>query len=261
MRSIFRQSPQTRWTFVPKPPRDRPSAWSGGSWSCASLRPPNHREQLAFFFRPGGDAAGTDDRTIDTPEVVVDETLVIQFVQQRGDHPIPDTVSTPGVEVVEHGLPGPVPFGKITPRRTGVQDPEDPVDDGARFVVARSARFAPSGRIGEKRSDASPLGIGEFIAMHVSTSINKPHNLPRGPNHIIQMGSLRNRCIPVYMRPIFRQSLAAEDWCLSSTREGFDSPTGYCWLRRKRLRERRHAMMSGQRYKRRHDHPFPGSWR
>src|SRR3954471_11536593 len=102
----------TRWTFVPKPPRDRPSAWSGGSWSCASLRPPNLRELLAFFFRPGGNATGHDDRTIDAPEVLIDEALFIQFVQQRGDHTIPGAVLTPSIEVVEHGLPGPVPFGK-----------------------------------------------------------------------------------------------------------------------------------------------------
>src|SRR5205823_13917042 len=76
---------QTRWTFVPKPPRERPSAWSGGSRSCASLRPPSRREPFAFFFRPGGSSARPDDSAIDTPQVVIDEALVVQFVQQRGD--------------------------------------------------------------------------------------------------------------------------------------------------------------------------------
>src|SRR5436853_4433471 len=76
---------QTRWILVPKPPRERPSAWSGGSCSCASLRPPSRRDPPAFFFRPGGCPAGPNDGPIDTPEVMIDEALVVQFIQQRGD--------------------------------------------------------------------------------------------------------------------------------------------------------------------------------
>jgi len=39
---------QTRWILVLKPPRERPSAWSSGSWTCVYLRPPSRRELLPF---------------------------------------------------------------------------------------------------------------------------------------------------------------------------------------------------------------------
>src|SRR5947209_20395116 len=100
---------QTRWTFVPKPPRERPSAWSGGPLSCASLRPPSLRGPLAeFFFRPWGCPAGADGGAVDTPQVVIDEALVVQLVQQRGDKTDPGAVLTAGVEAVPNGLPRPV---------------------------------------------------------------------------------------------------------------------------------------------------------
>src|SRR5258708_5356399 len=133
---------QTRWIFVPKPPRERPSAWSGGSCSCAVLRPPSLRGELAFFFRSGSSPTRADDGAIDTPQVVVDKALVIQFVQQRGDHAVPGAVLAPSIEGVEHRLPGPVPFGKVTPRGTRVQDPENPVNEGAMLPLARSAGLA-----------------------------------------------------------------------------------------------------------------------
>src|SRR5437016_2209167 len=122
---------QTGWILVPKPPRERPSAWSGGSLSCDSLRPPSLRGPLAFFFRPGSSPAGPNDGAIDTPQVVIDEALVVQLVQQRGDKTNPGAVLAPCVEAVEDGLPRPVTFGEVTPRGAGMQDPQDSVDDGA----------------------------------------------------------------------------------------------------------------------------------
>jgi hypothetical protein len=64
---------------------------------------------------------------------------------------------------VEHGLPGSVAFGEITPRGAGVQDPKDPVDDDA-LVVCRSPRFAVMGRMREQGRDPSPLLIRELVA-------------------------------------------------------------------------------------------------
>ena len=43
---------QTRWIFVPNPPRERPNAWSDGSCICAVFGPPNCWGLLAFFFAP-----------------------------------------------------------------------------------------------------------------------------------------------------------------------------------------------------------------
>ena len=43
---------QTRWIFVPNPPRERPNAWSDGSCICAVFGPPNCGRLLGFFFAP-----------------------------------------------------------------------------------------------------------------------------------------------------------------------------------------------------------------
>src|ERR1044072_7055588 len=95
---------QTRWTFVPNPPRERPRAWSAGS----SMRVPRHPPAASpspLFPRPGGSPAGPDDRAVDAPEVVVEQALVVQFVEQRGDDADPGALATPGIEAAEHGLP------------------------------------------------------------------------------------------------------------------------------------------------------------
>src|SRR4051794_23374255 len=156
---------QTRWTFVPKPPRERPGAWSGGSWSCASLRPPSTRGPLAFFFRPGRRPAGPDDGAIDTPEVVIDEALVVQLVQQRGDNVNPGAVLAPGVEAVPDGLPRPVTLGEVTPGGAGMQDPQDAVDDGA-VVPGGPPGLTVVGWVGKQRRDPLPLPVRQFVAAH-----------------------------------------------------------------------------------------------
>src|SRR4051812_32169739 len=122
---------QTRWTLVVKPPRERPNAWSCGSWSCACLRPPSRCEPLPLFPPTGSGPAGADDGPVDTPQVVSDLALVVQFVQQRGRDAGPSAIPTPRVESSEHGLPRPVALRQITPRRAGVQDPQDAIDDPA----------------------------------------------------------------------------------------------------------------------------------
>jgi hypothetical protein len=68
---------------------------------------------------------------------MVDQTLVVQFVQQRGDDADPGAIPAPVVEAGEHRLPRPITLREVTPRCAGVQDPEDPVDD--RTVVTRRA--------------------------------------------------------------------------------------------------------------------------
>jgi hypothetical protein len=94
---------------------------------------------------------------------VIEEALVVQFVQQRGDDTNPGAVLSPRVEAVEHGLPRPIAFGEITPRGAGVQDPEDTIDDEA-LIVRRSPGLAVMGRVREQGGDPSPLLIRELVA-------------------------------------------------------------------------------------------------
>ena len=91
------------------------------------------------FFRPRRRPAGPNDGAIDTPEVVVDLPLVVEFVQQRGDDADPGAVLTPAVEDAEDRLPGAVAFREVTPRGTGMEDPEDAIDDRTKIVKGMTA--------------------------------------------------------------------------------------------------------------------------
>src|SRR5215207_9717355 len=133
---------QTRWILVPNPPRERPSAWSGGSCICTCFGPPNRLAPGVFFSRAGGSPAGADDGAIDTPQVVVDLAFLIQFVQQRGDDAGPSAVLAPAGEAMVDGFPRAVTFREVTPGGTGIQNPEDPVDDRTR-VVERVTGLTP----------------------------------------------------------------------------------------------------------------------
>jgi hypothetical protein len=96
---------------------------------------------------------------------MVDQARVVRFVQQRGDDADPGAVAAPAVEAAEDGLPRPVTLGEVTPRRAGVQDPEDP-DDERTVVAGRAAYAAGMALLGEQRRDAGPLRVREFVAAH-----------------------------------------------------------------------------------------------
>src|SRR4051812_5627984 len=67
----------TRWIFVPKPPRERPRAWSTGS--------PSGR----FFFRgPRGRAGGADVGAVDAEQVGVDQPGLVQPQLEPLDNPV-----------------------------------------------------------------------------------------------------------------------------------------------------------------------------
>ena len=159
---------QTRWIFVPNPPRERPNAWSDGSCICAAFDPPNRRGLLGFFFRPRRRTTGPNDRTIDTPKVVVDLAAVVEFVQERGGDADPGAVLTPPVEGREDRLPGAVAIGEITPGGAGMQDPEDAINDRPGIVegVACAAAMSP---VRQEGRDPFPLLLGKLIAAHGRT--------------------------------------------------------------------------------------------
>src|SRR5262245_14903128 len=106
---------QARCSLVPKPPCERPSAWSGGSSSCSGSGPASLLGRSAFFSRPGGGPAGADDGGVHEPEVAVEEALVVQAEQQGVEDLGPGAVLTPAVEAVVDGLPGPITLWGIRP--------------------------------------------------------------------------------------------------------------------------------------------------
>src|SRR5690242_7812609 len=157
-----------RWIFVVKPPRDRPNAWSAGSCICADFGPPSRRGSLAPFSGPGRRTAGPDDGGIDTPEVVIDLTSVIEFVQERGDDPDPGAIRPPAVEALIDRLPGAIALRQVAPRGAGMEDPQDAVDDGTGITEGTTGPTAMR-PVRQEGSDPSPLRLGEFIASHGRT--------------------------------------------------------------------------------------------
>src|SRR5436305_4185038 len=122
---------QTRWTLVLKPPRDRPSAWSAGSCSCAASGPPSCGGLSGFFFRPGSRDVGPVDGAVETPEVTLDDAGSVQLEQQGVEDLGPGAILTPAAEAIVEGLPGAVAARGVRPGGAGVQVPEDAVDQRA----------------------------------------------------------------------------------------------------------------------------------
>ena len=120
------------------------------------------------FFRPRRRLAGPDDGAIDTPEVVIDLPLVVQFVQQRGDDTAPSAVRPPPVEAPEDRLPGTVTFREVTPWGAGMEDPEDAIDDRSK-IVKGMACLAVMSTVRQEGRDPRPLWLGDFIAAHGRT--------------------------------------------------------------------------------------------
>src|SRR5690242_2133848 len=85
---------QTRWTFVPNPPRERPRAWSSGS--------PGGR---FFFRRPGGRAGGADVGAVDAEQLGVDQPLLVQPQLQALDEAVEQAALAHLAEAVVDGLP------------------------------------------------------------------------------------------------------------------------------------------------------------
>jgi hypothetical protein len=136
---------------------------------------------------------------------MVNHASVIEFVKKGGDQAVPGAIQTPAVEMVEDRLPRSIAFGKITPRRSGVQNPEDAVDEGA-MGFTRAASVPVMRRVRKQRSDPSPLPVREFVSVH---------GWPPDGNHFSRL--LYSYSIPgdlthlryMYKSLVFKQSLAA----------------------------------------------------
>src|SRR5438128_1486031 len=122
---------QTRCVLVPKPPRERPSAWSCGSWSCIDSGPHSCGGGSGFFFRPSGGRVGAVDGAVETPQIAVDEARLIELEQQSVKDLGPGAVLTPAVEAVVDGLPGAVTLRRVGPGGASMQVPKDAGNEGA----------------------------------------------------------------------------------------------------------------------------------
>ena len=81
------------------------------------------------FSAPCGTAGGSNDRAVDTPQVLVD----LAHVHFGGLQPVEDlierSVVVPSVEKIPHRTPWPVLFGQVTPRRAGSHNPKNAIHD------------------------------------------------------------------------------------------------------------------------------------
>src|SRR5262249_21392799 len=103
---------QTTWTLVPKPPWERPRAWSAGS--------PSHPAD--FFFGPGGGLVGPHDGAIDAEQVPVDLAPAVRPGVQGGEDPVPQAALAPAVEAAVDAAPGAEALGEVAPGGAGGQD-------------------------------------------------------------------------------------------------------------------------------------------
>jgi hypothetical protein len=115
---------ETRCSFDPHPPRERPSAWSSGS-PARSFRRARRRAR-----RPHA-------RAVDAPQVPVDLALAVEADAERLGDPVEGAVPAPPVEPVVDALSAAQALGQVTPGRPGPQDPQHAAEGGA--VVVPSA--------------------------------------------------------------------------------------------------------------------------
>ena len=76
-------------------------------------------------------------------------------------HPIPDTCFSPSHEAIVAGGAGAVAFGKVTPRSTRAQHPEDAIQHPP-VIDARHT----TGFVRQQRFDHAPLEVGKIISAH-----------------------------------------------------------------------------------------------
>ena len=102
---------QRRWSFVEKPPRERPSA-------C----PPVLRR------RPGGVGVGANDAAVEQVRL---PARLRRHRPQRGDDPLPDAGGRPALEPAPGGAPVHQIGREVAPRRAGPGQPEHGFEEAA----------------------------------------------------------------------------------------------------------------------------------
>ena len=153
-----------RSILVPKPPRERPNAWSGGSTRCVRSLPSNRALVMTRSRRIAG---SPQDGGVEEPGLGVEVFFLIQLTEQGFDDAIPGAIVASVAEAVMDGLERTVALGQVPPGSGGMQDPEDTVDDGPVFTPRMSGMSGVGWR--QEGLENRPLLIGEFVASHGSS--------------------------------------------------------------------------------------------
>ena len=148
---------QARCSLVVSPPRDRPRPWSLGSMSWSVLGGSTWTSPFAARRRRAG-APGRRWSRLTRPRISVGDGAGLQL----GEQPGPGAVALPGAEQAVAGLPGPVPFRDVAPRRPGADPPADAVDDLP--AIPRP----PPGRLDRRQHlfQHLPLRLGQITTSH-----------------------------------------------------------------------------------------------
>jgi hypothetical protein len=100
---------------------------------------------VAFFRRARSGAVRADDSSIQRPLLPINGALRVKFDLEGLQDAIPGaSAPPPGIPVVDR-FPFAIPFWNIRPRGTGMQPPEDTIDNGP-MRVPRMADLAIIGR-------------------------------------------------------------------------------------------------------------------
>jgi hypothetical protein len=89
--------------------------------------------------------------------------MLIEVIQQVGEDPHPGAVKSPTAEAVVDRLPWPIAGGDIAPGCTGVQTPENPIEELA-MRLPWAPRLMVVLEVRKQVLNAIPPAIGDFVA-------------------------------------------------------------------------------------------------
>jgi hypothetical protein len=153
----------TKWILEPKPPLERPSAWSSGSpWafflSCPGCRP----------MRPGRGR-------VHVPLVPTQQAILVELQLQGGQQVCKSPVVPPSPEPPIHRLPRAMALRDVTPRRPAEQHPKNTVED----LTMRPPRATLHRLLlREQQCYPFPLLVAKFISSHPQVYNAKTSRFP-----------------------------------------------------------------------------------
>jgi hypothetical protein len=108
---------------------------------------------------------GPNDGSIDEVALPIDLSLLIRLLLECSQDPIPDARFLPPIEATGDGAPGAIALRQIPPGSTGLENPEDPVDDPPMVVVGTADLWLLRGKQGLQ---PLPLRFGKCVSFHTS---------------------------------------------------------------------------------------------